>query len=100
MTESERSALSQALESGLPYVGLRGMTPDPNLLLYVPAGVARTAEVVPLSLQENVLRLACASPQADLEPIRSRFPRLALDVCISGAEEIRQLRGAMSGGSG
>ena len=90
----------RSLESGLPYVGLRDMTPDPNLLLYVPAAVARTTEVVPLSLEENVLRLACSEPDADLEPIRSRFPRLALDVCLSGEEEIRQLRTSMAGGSG
>ena len=97
MTESERNALTLSLESGLPYVGLQGTAPDPNLLLYVPAAVARTTDVVPLSLEENVLRLACSTPDADLEPIRSRYPRLALDVCLSGAEEIRQLRASMGG---
>jgi hypothetical protein len=96
VTEAERVALTMALDSGLPYVGLRGVNPDPNLLLYLPAGLARTADVVPLSLEENLLGLACASPDTDLEPIRSRFPRLALEVCLSGADEIRTARAAMS----
>ena len=72
-------------------MGLRDLRLDPNLLLYVPAAVARTTEVAPLGLEENVLRLACAAPDADLEPIRARFPRLALDVCLSGSEEIRRV---------
>jgi hypothetical protein len=95
VTDSERTALTLALESGLPYVGLRGLNPDPNLLLYLPAALARTGDVVPLSLEENMLRLACASPEADVAPIRSRFPRLALEVCLSSAEEIRSLRATM-----
>ncbi len=96
MNDSERTGLTAALESGLPYVGLRGLTPDPNLLLYLPAVLARTADIVPLSLEENMLRLACTSPEADLGPIRSRFPRLALELCLSGADEIRTLRATMS----
>jgi hypothetical protein len=95
MNDSERTALTLSLESGLPYVGLRGVLPDPNLLLYLPAALARTADILPLSLEENMLRLACASPEADLEPIRSRFPRLALEVCLSGVEEIRALRAGL-----
>ena len=95
MTESERDALTLSLQSGLPYVGLRDMTPDPNLLLYVPAAVARTTDVVPLSLDDNMLRLACASPDVDLEAIRSRFPRMALEVSLSGVDEIRNVRAAM-----
>ena len=95
MTESQRAALTLAGESGLPYVGLRGLRPDPNLLLYLPAALTRTVDVVPLSLEENLLRLACAAPDVDLEPIRSRFPRLALEVCLSGVDEIRAVRAGM-----
>jgi hypothetical protein len=96
VTGSERIALTLALDSGLPYLGLRDLEADPNLLLYLPAALARTSEVVPLSLEENMLRLACASPDLDLEPIRSRFPRLALEVYLSGSEEIQARRAAMS----
>jgi hypothetical protein len=96
VTEAERIALTLAQESGLPYVGLRDIHPDPNLLLYLPAALARTSDVVPLALEENLLRLACASPDTDLEPIRARFPRLALEVCLSNVDEIRGLRAAMS----
>jgi len=95
MTESERIALTLALDSGLPYVGLRGVSPDPSLLVYLPAALVRTADIVPLRLQDNMLHVACASPDVDLEEIRSRFPRLALEVSLSGAEEIRNVRAAM-----
>jgi hypothetical protein len=96
MTESERIALTLALDSGLPYAGLRDVTPDPGLLVYLPAAVVRTADVVPLSLQDNMLQLACASPDVDLAEIRSRFPRMALEVSLSGVDEIRDVRAAMS----
>jgi hypothetical protein len=96
VTESERIALTMALDSGLPYIGLSDVTPDPGLLVYLPAAVARTAELVPLSLEDNMLRLACASPDVDLEAIRSRFPRLALEVSLSSVDEIRSVRAAMS----
>jgi hypothetical protein len=99
VTESERIALTLALESGLPYIGLSDVMPDPNLLLYVPAALARTSDIVPLSLEENLLRLACASLDADLEPIRARFPRLALEVSLSGVDEIRSVRAAMGEGA-
>jgi type II secretion system (T2SS) protein E len=95
MTESERIALTLALDSGLPYVGLRGVSPDPSLLVYLPAALVRTAEIVPLRLQDNMLQVACASPDIDLEEIRSRFPRLALEVSLSGAQEIQNVRAAM-----
>lgn len=95
MTESERIALTLALDSGLPYVGLRDVAPDPSLLVYLPAALVRTADVLPLSLQDNMLQLACASPDVDLEEIRSRFPRMALEVSLSGVDEIRNARAAM-----
>ncbi len=95
MTESERIALTLALESGLPYVGLRGLTPTPACLL--PSGGARAdGRPRPLSLEDDMLRLACASPDVDLEAIRSRFPRMALGVSLSGVDEIRNVRAAMS----
>ena len=96
MTPSERAALVLALEHGLPYAGLRDLDPDPNLLLYLPTGTAGTGEVVPLAREENVLELACSRADADLSPIRSRFPRLRLELCISPAEDVRTLLGVMS----
>ena len=95
--EAEINALSLAMQSGYPYVGLRDVAPDPNLMLYVPASVARAAEAVPLALDENRLRLACANLDGDLSAIQTRFPRLELDVCVSPADEIRDLLSRMSG---
>jgi hypothetical protein len=95
MTESERTALTMALDSGLPYTGLRDVAPDPSLLLYLPAALIRMADVVPLRLEDNMLRLACASPDVDLNTVRSRFPRLALEVSLAGVDEIRALRSAL-----
>lgn len=96
MTTSERRALTAALERGLPYVGLRDLDPDPNLLLYLPAAMAAAGDVVPLSREDNVLELACAHADTDLSPIRSRFPRLRLEISISPAEDVRTVLGAMS----
>ncbi|HEV3127735.1 MAG TPA: hypothetical protein VGY32_02060 [Solirubrobacteraceae bacterium] len=97
MRDTEIHALSLAMQSGVPYVGLRDVAPDPNLMLYVPASVARAAEVVPLSLDENRLQLACATLEGDLTPIQARFPRLELELCISPADEIRDLLARMRG---
>ena len=97
MRDAEISALTLAMQSGVPYVGLRDLSPDPNLMLYVPASVARSGESVPLSLDQNRLQLACATPDADISPIRTRFPRLELELCISPADEISQLVARMSG---
>jgi hypothetical protein len=97
MRQDEINALSVAMQSGLPYVGLRDLAPDPNLMLYVPASVARAAEVVPLALDENRLRLACANLDGDLTPIQARFPRLELDLVISPGDEIRDLLARMTG---
>ena len=73
MTRSERVALELALGSDLPYQGLRGSKPDANLLLYLPAAVSRSSEIVPLSLKDNVLQLACAQPDPDLDALRVRL---------------------------
>ncbi len=96
--ESEVNALSLAMQSGLPYVGLRDVAPDPNLMLYLPAAVAGTAEMVPLSLEGNRLQLACASPESDTTAIETRFPRLEIERLISPADEIRELVGRLSEG--
>jgi hypothetical protein len=96
VTASERAALAVALEHGLPYVGLRDLEPDPTLLLYLPQAMAATGALVPLSREDNVLELACANPDTDLSPIRSRFPRLRLDVCIAAPDDVRTVLGAMS----
>lgn len=95
MTSSERAALQIAQDSDLPYQGLRDLRPDPNLLLYLPAALARMGEVAPLSLKDNVLQLACATPAPDLAALRDRFPRLALDLCVSPAQDIRDLLAGM-----
>jgi hypothetical protein len=86
--DSERNALVVSLQTGLPYAGLRSLEVDPSLMLYVPAALARREEVVPLSLKDNVLSLACAHPDTDVSPITERFPRLQIELCISPPEEI------------
>jgi hypothetical protein len=96
VTAAERAALALALERGLPYAGLRDLDPDPNLLLYLPAEMATTGQVVPVSRQDNVLELACSDPDADLSPIRSSYPRLRLEVCVSAPDDVRTLLSAMS----
>lgn len=95
MTRSERAALELAVESDKPYLGLRGINPDPNLLLYLPAALARGGQVAPLGLNDNVLQLASTTPDPDLATLRARFPRLVVDLCVSAAGDIRDVLASM-----
>lgn len=81
-------ALRLALESGLPYTGLRGFDVDPRLLRYIPLQHAAKAQVVPVILIGDTLKVASATADPDLAAIRKAFPNLRLDVVIAPAAEI------------
>jgi hypothetical protein len=81
-------ALELATVTGLPLVGLRDYVPDPTLLLYVPLSIATQERLCPLELIGDVLRLAAASPDADLSYLRSRFPNLQVELVLAPRDEI------------
>ncbi len=81
-------ALRIAFEAGLPFTGLRDVTPDDRLWRYVPLGFALEHRVVPMRLEGDVLHLAAASPHLDLAPLAARFPGLELALTIAPEHEI------------
>ena len=54
--------LSQAMELGVPYMRLRNMEQDENTTALMPANFALEKKVVPLKLEDGVLRVAMTDP--------------------------------------
>lgn len=83
--------LELALRYGLRYSGLREIVLDTRLLLYVPLDVCEREMVLPLSVSEDLLELATAFPDPDLELIQERFPALAIELVFAPVERIAEL---------
>ena len=81
-------ALRIALESGLPYTGLRDFEVDPRLWRYLPLSVALTERVVPVILVGDVLTIAATRPDPDLSHLSRHFPHLGVAVAIAAAHEV------------
>ena len=88
LVDEHELALELAMRSGLPYTGLRGFVPDPQLFLYVPLATAVAERVCPLTLVGDSLKLATAFLTPDLAAVRSRFPNLDLDLVVAPRTEI------------
>ena len=87
---AERLATSDARSlDGCP-VDLRGFTPDPKLFDYVTFHEAVAAVVCPYMLVGDVLVIAAASSNPDLEGARRLFPALTIEVAPADREEIVQ----------
>jgi Type II secretion system (T2SS), protein E, N-terminal domain len=91
--ESEPSGhpLELALRHGLRYSGLRDIELDPRLLLYVPLEICERETVLPLSVTEEVLQVATAYPDPDLELVQGRFPALEVELVLAPLERIDEL---------
>ena len=88
LVDEHELALELALHSGLPYTGLRGFVPDPQLFLYVPLATAVAERVCPLTLVGDSLKLATAFLLPDLDAVRLRFPNLELELIVAPRSEI------------
>lgn len=88
LVDEHELALELALRSGLPYTGLRGFVPDPQLFLYVPLATAVAERVCPLTLVGDSLKLATAFLTPDLQSERLRFPNLDLELVVAPRSEI------------
>lgn len=84
--------LELALRHGLRYSGLRDLDLDPRLLLYVPLDVCEREAVLPISVNEELLEVATAFPDPDLETIEGRFPELEIELVFAPIERINELR--------
>lgn len=83
--------LELALRYGLRYSGLRDVELDPRLLLYVPLEVCERETVLPLAVSEEVLEVAVAFPDPDMEVIEERFPELEIELVFAPVERIVEL---------
>ncbi|HEY8705094.1 MAG TPA: hypothetical protein VIL98_10085 [Gaiellaceae bacterium] len=83
-------ALELAMRSNMPYLGLRGFLVDERLLLYITLSVAAAERVCPVVMVGDSLKVASAFRDPDLTSVRSRFPRLDLELVLSPRDEILQ----------
>lgn len=81
-------AVEVAMRTGLPFRGLRGHRPDPELFAYVPMAAAVEAHICPLAIEGDVLSIASAWADPDLSAITERFPNLKLELSIAPRTEI------------
>lgn len=89
--EPAEHPLELALRHGLRYSGLRDVALDARLLLYVPLELCEREAVLPMSVSEEVLQVATAYPDPELELIRSRFPGLDVELVLAPIERIADL---------
>ncbi|HEX8160215.1 MAG TPA: hypothetical protein VF526_22780 [Solirubrobacteraceae bacterium] len=89
------NALALALRYGMRYSGLREVELDSRLLLYVPLDVCERETVLPLSVSKELLEVATASPDPDIEIVRGRFPELEIELVLAPTERIAELHDAL-----
>jgi hypothetical protein len=83
--------LELALRHGMRYSGLRDLRPDPRLLLYVPLEICEREAVVALCVGEELLEVATAFVDPDLEIVAGRFPDLEIELVFAPIERIAEL---------
>jgi hypothetical protein len=89
--EPAEHPLELALRHGLRYSGLRDVQLDPRLLLYVPLEICERETVLPLAVTEEVLQVATAYPDPDLELVDGRFPALGIELVLAPMDRITEL---------
>jgi Type II secretion system (T2SS), protein E, N-terminal domain len=83
--------LELALRYGMRFSGLREVELDARLLLYLPLEICERETVLPLSINEELLHVASASPDPDLETVHERFPELKIELVFAPVERIGAL---------
>ena len=84
-------SLELALRYGKRFSGLRGVQLDARLLLYVPLEICERETVLPLSIDEELLQVATASADPDLETVQANFPELEIELVFAPIERIGEL---------
>jgi hypothetical protein len=92
VTQAE-DALAIAFRTGLPFVGLRDHAHDPDLDRLVPPDAARTARAIPLSADDDRIRLAVADPDTDLSTLDRYLAGRQVDLALAPREEIDTILG-------
>jgi type II secretion system (T2SS) protein E len=85
--------LALAFRTGLPFVGLRDHAHDPDLDRLIPPDAARTARAIPLTADDDRIRLAVADPDTDLSPLDRYLAGRQVDLALAPREEIDTILG-------
>jgi hypothetical protein len=88
LVDDHALALALAFRSGRPFAGLRLVTPDHRLFLYLPLHLAQRERVVPLTLEDDCLTIASAYLDPDLTSVEDRFPSLDVRLLVSPRVEV------------
>jgi MshEN domain len=88
LVDDHALALALAIRSGRPFAGLRDVTVDHRLFLYLPLHLAQRERVVPLGRDEDCLTVASAYLDPDLSSLAERFPSLEVRLVVSPRVEV------------
>jgi hypothetical protein len=88
LVDDHALALALAIRSGRPFAGLRRVTVDHRLFLYLPLHLAQRERVVPLSREDDRLTVASAYLDPDLSSLAERFPSLEVRLLVSPRVEV------------
>jgi hypothetical protein len=86
-------ALATAFRTGLPFVGLRDHAHDPDLDRLIPPDAARAARAIPLTADDDRIRLAVADPDTDLSTLDKYLSGRQVDLALAPREEIDTILG-------
>jgi hypothetical protein len=86
-------ALATAFRTGLPFVGLRDHAHDPDLDRLIPPDAARAARAIPLTADDDRIRLAVADPDTDLSTLDKYLAGRQVDLALAPREEIDTILG-------
>jgi MshEN domain len=86
-------ALAIAFRTGLPFVGLRDHFHDPDLDRLIPPDAARAARAIPLTADDDRIRLAVADPDTDLSTLDKYLAGRQVDLALAPREEIDTILG-------
>jgi hypothetical protein len=86
-------ALALAFRTGMPFVGLRDHAHDPELDRLIPSDAARTARAIPLTADDDRVRLAVADPATDLSTLDRYIGGRQVELALAPREEIDTILG-------
>ena len=86
-------ALALAFRTGMPFVGLRDHAHDPDLDRLIPPDAARTARAIPLTADDDRVRLAVADPATDLSTLDRYLSGRQVELALAPRQEIDTILG-------
>jgi hypothetical protein len=85
--------LALAFRTGMPFVGLRDHAHDPDLDRLIPPDATRTARAIPLTADDDRVRLAVADPATDLSTLDRYLGGRQVELALAPRQEIDAILG-------